>query len=151
MCPSSASHRAPLQPPLIGRCGVHADMARVRMMRHSVQSAVLEDVDLLGVILAHANLTPERLVDMARVGTCRRHTRTVVEMRGGATGYSTSDRVTAAHPNPEANPEAAPEGRAPKAAVRAVAGDSDGDSGGSRHSLPRGVAEERHSTRRPLS
>ena len=38
------------------------------MMRHSVQSAVLEDADLLSIILAHANLTPERLVGMARVG-----------------------------------------------------------------------------------
>ena len=42
--------------------------ARVRMMRHSVLSAVLEDADLLSIILAHANLTPERLVGMARVG-----------------------------------------------------------------------------------
>ena len=38
------------------------------MMRHSVLSAVLEDADLLSIILAHANLTPERLVGMARVG-----------------------------------------------------------------------------------
>jgi hypothetical protein len=58
----------PLQPPLIGRRGVYADIARVRMIRHSAQSAVFEDVDLLGTIMAHATLTPERLIGMARVG-----------------------------------------------------------------------------------
>lgn len=34
----------------------------------TAQSAVLEDEDLLSVILAHAELTPERFVALARVG-----------------------------------------------------------------------------------
>lgn len=34
----------------------------------TAQSAVLEDADLLSIILAHADLTPERFVALARVG-----------------------------------------------------------------------------------
>lgn len=37
-------------------------------MRQTAQSAVLENEDLLGVILAHADLTPERFVALVRVG-----------------------------------------------------------------------------------
>ena len=39
-----------------------------RAMRRTAQTAVLEDEDLLGIILAHADHTPERFVALASVG-----------------------------------------------------------------------------------
>ena len=41
---------------------------RVHMSKQTAQSAVLEDEDLLSIILAHVDLTPERFVALARVG-----------------------------------------------------------------------------------